>query len=65
MLLSAHAVTSLYLGAAIVGIFGGVVGYAVIQRTWHDPPTRRTRAPFGTLPAIPAGEPKRHHKRRP
>ncbi len=41
ILVSAHAVTSLYLGAAIVGIVGGVIGYAVILRTWSDRPRRR------------------------
>lgn len=48
VLLSAHAVTSLYLGAAIVGIIGGVVGYAIILQTWKDRPKHRTRSPFGT-----------------
>jgi uncharacterized protein (DUF2062 family) len=48
-LLSVHAVTSLYLGAAIVGIIGGVAGYAIILQTWRDrPPGRNTRAPFAT-----------------
>ena len=47
VLLSAHAVTSLYLGAAIVGIIGGVVGYAVILGTWREPVRRGTStAPF-------------------
>ena len=58
MLLSAHAVTSLYLGAAILGIVGGVVGYAIIQQTWRDhpktrgtrPPGSGTRSPSGTAP---------------
>src|SRR5215212_3251740 len=40
VLLSAHAVTSLYLGAAIVGIVGGVVGYAIILGTWREPVRR-------------------------
>jgi hypothetical protein len=62
ILLSAHAVTSLYLGAAIIGMVGGVVGYAVIQQTWRDRPVSRTRGPFGTTPSF---EPKRHAKRRP
>jgi uncharacterized protein (DUF2062 family) len=62
MLLSAHAVTSLYLGAAIIGMVGGVVGYAVLQQTWRDRPPGRTRPPFGTTPSH---EPKRHAKRRP
>ncbi len=58
MLVSAHAVTSLYLGAAIIGIVGGVLGYAVILRTWRDAP-KRTNAPFGTAPPL---HPKRHRK---
>ena len=62
MLLSAHAVTSLYLGAAIIGMVGGVVGYAVIQQTWRDAPKRRAKGPAG-LPIVL--EPKRRHRRRP
>ena len=55
VLLSVHAVTSLYLGAAIVGIIGGVAGYAIILQTWRDrPPGRNTRAPFATTPPIEA-----------
>jgi uncharacterized protein (DUF2062 family) len=57
MLLSAHAVTSLYLGAAIIGMIGGVVGYAVLQQTWRDAPTARTRGPFGPAQAISAKRP--------
>jgi len=49
VLLSAHAVTSLYLGAAIIGIVGGVVGYAVILGTWREPIRRGTSAPFITV----------------
>jgi uncharacterized protein len=63
ILLTAHAVTSLYLGAAIIGMVGGVVGYAVIQQTWRDRPVGRTRAPFPTT-NVPL-PPKRHAKRRP
>jgi uncharacterized protein (DUF2062 family) len=51
VLFSAHAVTSLYLGAAIVGMIGGVAGYAIILQTWRDRPKgRATRAPFETKP---------------
>jgi uncharacterized protein len=46
VLFSAHAVTSLYLGAAIIGIIGGVAGYAIILQTWRDHPRNRTRSPF-------------------
>lgn len=34
---------SLYLGAFIIGIIGGCIGYAVIQGTWRERP-RRPRA---------------------
>ena len=61
VLLSAHAVTSLYLGAAIIGMIGGVAGYAIILRTWRERPAgRMTRAPFDTNPAF---EPKRERKK--
>jgi hypothetical protein len=59
VLLSVHAATSLYLGAAIVGIIGGVAGYAVIQQTWRERPavrTQRTRIEIKT-------DAKRHRKR--
>lgn len=41
-LLHANAFGTLYLGALVVGIVGGLLGYAVIQRTWRDrvPPRR-------------------------
>jgi uncharacterized protein len=62
ILVSAHAVTSLYLGAAIIGIAGGVIGYAVILRTWSDRPRRK-----GGLPpsdeSMPPFRPTRHRKR--
>ena len=32
----AHAFKSLYLGAIIIGIVGGVLGYAIILQTWKD-----------------------------
>jgi uncharacterized protein (DUF2062 family) len=50
VLMSAHAVTSLYLGAAIIGMIGGVVGYAIILGTWREPKARGTRAPFISAP---------------
>jgi len=53
VLLSAHAVTSLYLGAAILGIIGGVAGYAIILRTWKDRPRGRRLHPAGPVPAGP------------
>jgi hypothetical protein len=62
ILVSAHAVTSLYLGAAIIGIAGGVIGYAVILRTWSDRPRRRGVMPPDDL-SLPPFRPKRHRKR--
>jgi uncharacterized protein len=46
ILVSAHAVTSLYLGAIIIGFLGGLIGYAILHRTWRDKPTRGTRPPI-------------------
>lgn len=43
---SGDAVISLYLGAAVLGILGGVIGYAILLHTWKKPPPRRTRPPF-------------------
>lgn len=34
-LLSGDSVTSLYLGAVIIGVLGGLVGYALIHATWR------------------------------
>jgi uncharacterized protein len=63
VLFSAHAVTSMYLGAAIIGIIGGVAGYAIILQTWRERPVR-TRAPFGTGSGLePAQKAKREPKR--
>lgn len=57
VLLSVQAATSLYLGAAIVGIIGGVAGYAIILRTWRDRPVgRNVRGPYASAPPL---EPKR------
>lgn len=49
-LLTLRDVTSLYLGAAVVGMVGGAIGYAVILGTWREKPRRRreTGAPFPT-----------------
>lgn len=67
VLLSAHAVTSLYLGAAIVGIIGGVAGYAVILKTWKDGPRGRRLAPATHAatqkPHAPPAHP--HHVQKP
>jgi uncharacterized protein (DUF2062 family) len=45
-LLSGDAAISLYLGGVVVGILGGVIGYAVLYHTWRRQPPRRTRPPF-------------------
>lgn len=47
LLLTGHAVTSLYLGAAVIGIIGGAAGYAIIHRTWRDRPRRRRDSSHG------------------
>ena len=49
-LLTGDAVISLYLGAFIIGILGGAIGYAVLQRTWRDAPVRVRN---GTTPPVP------------
>lgn len=48
ILLTGHAVTSLYLGSAVIGIIGGAMGYAIIRGTWRERPRRRrdTTPPF-------------------
>lgn len=48
LLLTGHAVTSLYLGAVVIGMLGGAAGYAIIRGTWREsrPRGRQTRAPF-------------------
>lgn len=46
LLLTGNTVTSLYVGAAVIGIIVGAAGYAIIQRTWkEEKPTRRRRTP--------------------
>ena len=49
-LISMDAVVSLFLGAFIIGILGGAIGYAVILRTWRDAPVR-LRKP-GSMPPM-------------
>ena len=50
-LVTGHAAKSLYLGAAIVGMVGGVLGYAIILGTWRDAPKRNNpRSPMATAP---------------
>jgi uncharacterized protein len=39
-LMTFEAAKSLYLGAFIIGILGGTLGYAVLQKTWRDAPVR-------------------------
>lgn len=55
-LLSGDAVISLYLGSVVVGILGGVIGYAVLLHTWrkHKPRPRATQPPFpSSRPPLP------------
>jgi len=47
-LLTGDAVTSLYLGGVVIGLLGGVIGYAIILHTWRRTPPRQTRSPFPT-----------------
>ncbi len=47
-LLTGHAVTSLYVGAAVLGIVVGAAGYAILQSTWKDKPRVRRRRDTGT-----------------
>lgn len=50
-LLSLDAVESLFLGAFIIGILGGAIGYSVILRTWREAPVR-PRNP-NSMPPMP------------
>ncbi|MDO8542324.1 MAG: DUF2062 domain-containing protein [Opitutaceae bacterium] len=43
-LLTGHAVSSLYFGAVIIGLLGGLLGYAVLRHTWR--PSVNTRPPL-------------------
>lgn len=47
---TADTVISLYLGAVVIGLIGGVVGYAVILATWRDSPKRPTDRGDESLP---------------
>lgn len=47
-LLTGDAVTSLYLGAVIIGIVGGLTGYAILHQTWRDRPKRVNRSSLET-----------------
>lgn len=44
-LLTGHAVTSLYLGAAVLGVVGGLAGYAILKHTWRHKPRPRLARP--------------------
>ncbi len=46
-ILTAHSVVSLYIGAVILGIVGGLLGYFLILKTWKAR-TRAARPPPGT-----------------
>lgn len=57
LLLTGHAVTSLYLGAAVIGMLGGAAGYAIIHGTWREKPRRRRETnPFVETGGAPAAE---------
>lgn len=62
-LMTFDAAKSLYLGAFIIGILGGAIGYAVLQKTWRDAPVRVRNpgsippfGPGGSSPPLPAGD---------
>jgi uncharacterized protein len=52
-LLTGDAVASLYIGAIVIGFLGGLIGYAVLHRTWRDKPSRSTRPPIETGTRFP------------
>ena len=58
-LLTPDAAGSLYLGAIVVGFFGGLAGYAILHQTWRDKPKRfprvgaDSRPPQGTCTQFP------------
>lgn len=52
-LLRGDAVISLYLGGVVIGLLGGVVGYAVLLHTWRKPPHHRRRPRRLVDPAVP------------
>lgn len=52
-LLSGDAVISLYLGGVVIGLLGGVVGYAVLLHTWRKHPSHRRRHRPLVEPAVP------------
>lgn len=43
-ILTGDSLTSLYLGAAILGIGGGLAGYFIIRSTWQARASRRPRS---------------------
>ena len=58
LLLTGHAVTSLYLGAAVIGIIGGAAGYAIIHGTWREKPRRRRENETASpMPVTPDDDP--------
>ena len=46
----AQGFKSLYLGAVIIGIVGGVIGYAIILHTWRDNQRRKGEPVEDSLP---------------
>lgn len=50
-LATGSGIESLYLGALILGVIGGLLGYAVIHHTWQLP-HRRPHPPASKRPAV-------------
>lgn len=49
-LISGDAAISLYLGAFVIGIVGGCLGYAIIQKTWRVKPRPARVSPPPDIP---------------
>lgn len=50
-LFTREGIVSLYLGAFVIGIVGGAVGYAIIRKTWREKTRPRRPSPPAPLPA--------------
>lgn len=44
-LLHPNELGTLYLGAVVIGILGGLLGYVIIQQTWRERVPRKRRSP--------------------
>lgn len=56
---SGDAVTSLYLGALIIGVVGGIAGYFIIRHTWKHRPRPAPAARPYVAPGSPPPKPER------